>query len=47
LYRWKTGRKPKVALVKYTVGNPLDRVGIDIVGPLPLRQKKNRLLLVI
>ena len=33
--------------MKYTVGNPLDRVGIDIVGSLPLTQKKNRYLLVI
>ena len=45
--KWKTGRKPKAALVKYTVGNPLNRIGIDIVGPLPLTQKKNRYLLVI
>jgi hypothetical protein len=45
--KWKTGRKPKAALVKYTLGNPLNRIGIDIVGPLPLTQKKNRYLLVI
>ena len=43
----ETGRKPKATLVKYTVGNPLNRIGIDIVGPLPLTQKKNRYLLVI
>ncbi|XP_063435537.1 protein NYNRIN-like [Mytilus trossulus] len=31
----------------YRVGYPLDRIGIDIIGPLTLTKKKNKCILVI
>lgn len=31
----------------YRSGNPLDRIGLDIMGPLPLTKRKNKYLLVI
>ncbi|CAC5409543.1 unnamed protein product [Mytilus coruscus] len=41
--RWKnSSRKPTAPLVDYRVGNPMDRIAIDIMGPLPLTKKKNR-----
>jgi len=41
------GGKPKAPLVDYRVGNPLDRIAIDIIGPLPQSKKKNQYLLVV
>jgi Integrase zinc binding domain/Integrase core domain len=40
--------KPKTRepLLPIKVGNPFDRVGIDIVGPLPLTARKNRYIVV-
>ena len=37
----------RAALVGFRVGAPLDRVGIDLIGPLPVTEKGNRYLLVI
>lgn len=40
-------KKPKAALQSYTVGSPIDRIGIDVIGPLPKTKRGNRFLLVI
>ena len=40
-------RKPKAKLGKYLVGYPMDRLGLDIIGPLPLTEDKNKYILVI
>ncbi|CAG2220722.1 unnamed protein product [Mytilus edulis] len=40
-----TGKKPKAPLMDYRVGYPLDRIGIDIIGPLTLTKKKNKFIL--
>lgn len=46
--REKTAPRKKMApLMDYRVGNPLDRIGIDIMGPLPVTKSRNRYLLVI
>ena len=37
----------RAPLADYRVGNPLDRIGIDILGPLPVTKNKNKYLLVI
>ena len=37
----------RATLAGFRVGAPLDRVGIDLVGPLPVTEKGNRYLLVI
>lgn len=41
------GKRPKTKLRQYQVGYPLDRVGIDIMGPFPLSAQKNKYVLVI
>ena len=40
-------RKPKAPLGKYYSGYPLDRLGMDIMGPLPPTKEGNRYILVI
>lgn len=40
-------RKFKAALASFRVGYPLDRVGIDILGPLPTSGRGNKYILVI
>ncbi|CAG2191492.1 unnamed protein product [Mytilus edulis] len=40
-------RKPKASLQSYTVGYPLDRVAIDVIGPLPHTRQNNKFILVI
>ena len=40
-------KKPTVPLKDYRVGAPLDRVGIDILGPLPISNRGNDYILVI
>ena len=37
----------KGPLQRYTVGIPMERVALDIMGPLPLSDKGNKYLLVI
>ena len=32
---------------KYVVGAPMERIAIDIMGPLPDTEKRNRYILVI
>ena len=44
---WQPKRKPKASLVDYRVGHPMDRLGIDILGPLPQSNKGNVYILVI
>lgn len=39
--------RPKAPLMDYRVGYPLDRIGIDIIGPLPMTPRKNKYILVI
>jgi hypothetical protein len=40
-------KKPRAALQKYLVGHPIDRIGIDVIGPLPKSKNNNRYILVI
>ena len=39
--------KPKAKMRNYTAGYPMDRIGIDVMGPLPLSKEKNKYILVI
>ena len=39
--------KPKAPLIDYRVGHPMDRLGIDILGPLPLSSRGNTCILVV
>ena len=41
------GKRPKAKMKKYLVGYPLDRLALDIMGPLPLIRDKNKFILVI
>lgn len=48
-HMWVTkfrNKLPKAPLQKYVVGAPLERLAIDIMGPLPLTKKKNSYLMV-
>jgi exodeoxyribonuclease III len=41
-------RKPKVPIMKYDdTSRPLDRVHVDLTGPLPLTKLKNRYIMVV
>ena len=40
-------KKPRAALQKYLVGHPMDRIGIDVIGPLPKSKNNNKYILVI
>ncbi len=39
-------KKQKAPLQLYTVGAPMERIAIDIMGPLPVSRNGNRYLLV-
>ena len=43
----RAGRKAKFPLSHYVVGYPLDRVGMDILGPFPITGRGNKYVLVI
>ena len=40
-------RRFRAALANFRVGAPLDRIGVDLMGPLPVTDQGNRYLLVI
>ena len=40
-------KKPRAALQKYLVAPPMDRISIDVIGPLPRRTNSNIYILVI
>lgn len=40
-------KKPHAPLQQYNVGAPLERIAVDILGPLPRTNKGNRYLLVV
>ena len=40
-------RKAKAPMKQYNVGYPLERIAIDIMGPLPITSNKARYLLVV
>ena len=40
-------KRPKATLMDYRVGAPMDRIGIDILGPLPTSNQGNTCLLVV
>ena len=40
-------KKPKARLGLYLAGYPLDRLAVDVMGPMPLTKDKNRYILVI
>ena len=57
-YRWvtrchdcgakkSTGRKRRAALKQYILGAPLERIAVDILGPLPLTPRGNQYVLVV
>ena len=44
---WHPKRNPRAALMDYRVRYPLDRIAVDIVGPLPITYRGNNCILVI
>ena len=40
-------QKDRAPLGSYLVGEPMERIAVDILGPLPLTKSKNRFILVI
>ena len=40
-------KRYRAALADFRVGAPMDRVAIDLIGPLPLTTRKNRYILVL
>ena len=42
-----SNKKLRAPLQKYVVGHPMDRVGIDVIGPLPTSKQNNKYILVI
>ena len=45
--RKKPQKTPRAAMKKYNVGAPLERVALDILGPLPESEKSNKYILVV
>ena len=43
----KPKKKAKAALMDYRVGHPMDRLGLDFLGPLPVTSRGNTCILVI
>ena len=43
----RPNKKPRAPLQQYNVGAPLERIAVDILGPLPRTNKGNRYLLVV
>ena len=41
------GKKRRAALKQYVVGAPMERIAIDILGPLPETPRKNKFILVV
>ena len=40
-------KKPRAALKDFRVGYPMDRVAVDVMGPLPLSAAGNKYILCI
>ena len=47
LSRKKSSRKPRAGLCNYHAGNPVDRVHVDIIGPLPVSNNGTRYVLML
>ena len=45
--RFKKSKRPKASLQNYTVGHPMDRIPLDIIGPLPRSKRNNQYIYVI
>lgn len=45
--RKRPARKPRAPLMEYSVGFPMDRVSIDILGPFPVSSAGSRYILVV
>ena len=45
--RKSPNKVPKAPLQKYVVGVPMERWAVDVIGPLPLTNKRNSYLLVV
>jgi hypothetical protein len=45
--RFKKSKRPKASLQNYTVGHPMDRIALNIIGPLPRSKRNNQYILVI
>ena len=45
--RFKKSKRPKASLQNYTVGHPMARIALDIIGPLPRSKRHNQYILVI
>ena len=41
------GKKRRAPLKQYVVGTPMERIAIDILGPLPETSRKNKFILVV
>ena len=44
--RKRPAKKPKAPLTEYSVGFPMDRLSIDILGPFPVTKTGSRFILV-
>ena len=42
-----TNKKQKAPMKMYGVGEPMERVAVDVIGPLPVSTKGNRFIFVI
>ena len=40
-------KRLRAALKDYRVGHPLDRIGVDVLGPLPTTSRRNCYILVV
>lgn len=45
--RFKKSKQPKASLQNYIVGHPMDRIALDVIGPLPRTSRNNQYILVI
>jgi len=40
-------RKTKAPMAKYNVGSPMERIAIDVLGPLPVTEAGNKYILIV
>ena len=42
----RSNKNMKAPLAAYTVGSPMERVAVDVLGPSPVSDKRNKYLLI-
>ena len=45
--RKRPAKKPKAPLTEYSVGFPMDRLSVDVLGPFPITKTGSRFILVV